>query len=313
MTPPILLIGKNGQLGNELARLLLPLGEVVVLNRQHLDLSRPQEICRVISEIRPTLIVNAAAHTAVDLAEKDEASARAINADAPAVMAEEAQKIGAGLVHYSTDYVFDGTKTSPYVESDPTNPLGVYGRTKLAGEQAVQATGAPHLIFRTAWVYGTRGRNFLLTMLRLATQREELRVVRDQIGAPTWSYEIAAATVKILQQLRRKDGSFDLSKASGLYHLTAAGEASWFEFASAIFEKSALLEKCPVKPEWFTAATSNLPLLVKRVIPITTAEYPTPASRPAYSVLSNAKLLHTFGAELLDWRDQLQSVFVDKS
>ncbi len=201
MNHKILLTGKNGQLGDDLRHVLSRLGDVVATDRQQFDLSRPDEIRKKIRELQPTLIVNAAAYTAVDQAEKDEAAARAINSQAPAIMAEEAKKIGAALVHYSTDYVFDGSKNSPYDEDDPPNPISVYGATKLAGEQAIRDSGVDHLIFRTAWVYSTRGKNFLLTILRLATQREELRIVRDQIGAPTWSREIAGATVKTLEQI----------------------------------------------------------------------------------------------------------------
>ncbi len=218
MKPKILLTGKDGQVGMELQRFLPQLGEVIALGRQELDLSKPDDLRRMIRTVRPNLIVNAAAYTAVDQAEKEEAIARAINADAPAVMAEEAKKIGAGLVHYSTDYVFDGSKNSPYEETDPTNPVNVYGKTKLMGERAIQETGVPHLIFRTGWVYATRGRNFLLTILRLATQgSDELRIVSDQIGAPTWSREIAWATTQILKRIYGRD--------DGLAYLT---EMSWY-------------------------------------------------------------------------------------
>jgi len=202
----ILLVGKNGQVGAELAIALPTLGEVIALDRQQLDLSKPDAIRRTIQAIRPALIVNAAAYTAVDQAEKEEAVAQALNVDAPALMAQEAKKIGAGIVHFSTDYVFDGSKRSPYVENDPSNPVSVYGKTKLAGEQAIQEVGVPHLIFRTAWVYGTRGRNFLLTILRLASQREELRIVHDQFGAPTWCREIARGTASVLGGLLADQG-----------------------------------------------------------------------------------------------------------
>lgn len=196
MKPKILLTGKNGQIGDDLRRILPRLGDVVATDREQLDLSRPADVRKLIRKLHPTLIVNAAAYTAVDQAEKEEALAHTINAEAPAIMAEEAKKIGAALVHYSTDYVFDGAKNSPYDEHDSPNPIGVYGRTKLAGEQSIRGSGVDHLIFRTAWVYSTRGKNFLLTVLHLATEREELRIVDDQIGAPTWSREIASATAK---------------------------------------------------------------------------------------------------------------------
>jgi dTDP-4-dehydrorhamnose reductase len=309
MKPVILLTGTNGQVGRELARLLPRLADVTALDRQRLDLSKPDEIRDAIRAFRPTLIVNAAAYTAVDAAESDEAAARAINAEALAVMAEEAKKIGASVVHYSTDHVFDGSKNTPYAEDDPTNPQNAYGRTKLEGEAAIQASGVPHLIFRTAWVYATQGRNLLLTILRLATQREELRIVCDQIGAPILSREIAKATAEILAQLYRRERSpLAFSEVSGIYHLTASGETSWYEFATAI-----LREAAETRPgtTWFRAATNNLPLITRRVIPISTNEYPTPACRPAYSVLSNARLMRTFDKRLPDWRTQLHSIFVE--
>jgi dTDP-4-dehydrorhamnose reductase len=304
MTPRILLTGKNGQVGHDLERFLPRLGEVVALDRQQLDLSRFDEIRRVIREIQPTFIVNAAAYTAVDLAEKEHSLARAINAEAPAIMAEEARRIGAALVHYSTDYVFDGTKNSPYEEADPTDPINVYGKTKLAGEQAIRDSGAHHLIFRTAWVYSRRGKNFLLTILRLATERAELRIVNDQIGAPTWSREIAHATAKVLERIPDRAGSTSAwTEMSGTYHMTAGGETSWFEFAKAILDEAR--KQVVPSVSWFATATQGKPLLARQVTPITTAEYPTPAKRPAYSVLSNARIAQAFGIELADWRMQL--------
>jgi dTDP-4-dehydrorhamnose reductase len=303
----ILLTGKNGQLGSELCRLLPGLGEVVSFGRAELDLTNPDAIRRAVRDARPRLIVNAAAYTKVDQAEKEESVAFAVNAEAPALLAEEAKKIGAALVHYSTDYVFDGTKNAPYVESDPPNPLSVYGRSKLAGEEAIRASGAPHLILRTAWVYATSGHNFLLTILRLSTQREELRVVCDQFGAPTWSREIAAGTVCILSLLANPSRNSDsLATASGTYHMTAGGKTSWCHFAEAILGESSHAVR---NASWFVAATNGLPQLTRRVTPITSAEYPTPASRPAYSVLSNERLRTTFGFQLPDWRTQLRAVF----
>jgi dTDP-4-dehydrorhamnose reductase len=308
MTPKILLTGKNGQLGNDLRQILPRLGELIATDREQCDLSRPAEIRNLIRELRPTLIVNAAAYTAVDQAEKDEALACAINSEAPAVMAEAAKKIGAALVHYSTDYVFDGAKNSPYAENDLPNPISAYGRTKLAGEQAVRDSGADHLIFRTEWVYSTRGKNFLLTILRLATQREELRIVRDQVGAPTWSREIAGATVKALQQIcNRTDETAAWPERSGTYHMTAAGETTWYEFTQAILQEAAQLSNLAA---WFQAATNGKELLTRRVVPISTAEYPTPARRPAYSLLSNSKLNRVFGIQLSDWREQLHRAFL---
>jgi len=307
MKPSILLIGPNGQVGRELNKILPRVGEVTSLDRQKLDLTRPAEIRDAIRAIRPAIVVNAAAYTNVDKAELEPELAHAINVEAPAVMAEEAEKIGACLVHYSTDYVFDGTKTEPYGESDPANPQNVYGKTKLVGERAIQASGAPHLIFRTAWVYATEGRNFLLTILRLATQREELRIVRDQTGAPTTSSEIARATAKILSELlAHGSDSFPFAKVSGIYHMTAAGKATWFDFAESILEHA---RKAKTGAPWFQAATNNSPLIARRITPISTSEFPTPARRPAYSVLSNELLARTFSVRLPDWRTQLESIF----
>jgi dTDP-4-dehydrorhamnose reductase len=309
MKPAIVLIGTNGQVGRELHRMLPRVGEVTPLDRTRLDLTQPEEIRRAIRTFHPAFIVNAAAYTAVDKAESEESVARAINVEAPAVMAEEANKIGAALIHFSTDYVFDGLKTSPYDEDDPANPLNVYGRTKLEGERAIQASGAAHLILRTAWVYATEGKNFLLTILRLATQREELRIVRDQIGAPTLAGELARAATNILAQISGGDGGpFSLADVGGIYHMTAAGETSWCDFASAILQEAAAI---PAACPWFAAATSGLPLIARRIIPITTNDYPTPARRPAYSVLSNVRLNRTFSLHLPDWRTQLHSVFVN--
>jgi dTDP-4-dehydrorhamnose reductase len=308
MKPKILLTGKNGQVGSDLALVLPRLGEVVALGRQQLNLQNSQEIRRTIREVQPQLIVNAAAYTAVDQAESDQASARAVNALAPAVIAEEAKRIGAGLVHYSTDYVFDGSKNSPYDENDPPHPINFYGQTKLEGERAVQEAALPHLIFRTTWVYATRGRNFLLTILRLATEREELRIVADQVGAPTWSREIAAVTANILTQLCAPRSDLRaLSEVSGMYHMSAGGETNWWAFANAILEEAS---HAPRTLPWLTSAIHGKPLMVQRVIPINTREYPTPARRPAYSVLSNSLLKQTFGVELRDWRAELESAFV---
>jgi dTDP-4-dehydrorhamnose reductase len=306
MKPSILLIGTNGQVGRELHKLLPRIGEVTGLDRQRLDLTRSEEIRRAIRTFHPTVIVNAAAYTAVDKAETEECMARSINAEAPAVMADEAKKSGAILIHYSTDYVFDGTKGSPYDENDATNPLNAYGRTKLEGERAIQASGAAHLIFRTTWVYATEGKNFLLTILRLATQREELKIVRDQIGAPTLNREIAEATTKILAQLFERKGGLASAEVSGLYHMTAGGETTWFDFTNAILEQAATI---PHNTPWFAAATGGLPLIVQRVIPIAAKEFPLPAKRPAYSIFSNAALNRTFSLQMPTWQSQLSSVF----
>jgi dTDP-4-dehydrorhamnose reductase len=305
MSLKILLTGKNGQIGHELSGLLPQLGEVVALDSDELDLLKPEEIRRAIRSVRPNLIVNAAAYTAVDQAETDRVAALAANAEAPAVMAEEAKKIGAALVHFSSDYVYDGSKSLPYEEDDPPNPLSHYGKTKLAGDLAIQNSGVPHLIIRTAWIYGTRGRNFLLTILRLATEHEEIRIVKEQTGAPTWSREIAAATARILKQASGGESPIaSLSNLSGIYHLTAAGATNWSEFAQAILDRAG---QPSINAPWFTAATQGRPIIARRIIPITTTEYPTAARRPAYSVLSNSRWQRTFGFALPDWKAQLQS------
>ncbi len=311
MKPVILLTGKNGQIGAELLRCLPQMGEVVALDREHLDLSKPDDISRAIREIRPQIIVNAAAYTAVDQAETDETMAQAVNGEAPGVMAKEAKKIGAALVHYSTDYVFDGSKKTPYDESDAANPINVYGKTKFAGERAIRRSGVPHLIFRTAWVYATRGRNFLLTILHLATEREELRIVSDQVGAPTCASDVAAATSKILADTcENSNAAFGLPEASGTYHMSAAGQTTWYDFAKTILEKAGT-----TSPDlaWLAAATHGRPLVAQRVIPISTEEFRSPTHRPAYSVLSNSRLIQTFGVALPDWRTQLQRCFVSES
>ena len=310
-TAKILLTGKTGQVGRELARLLDPMGELTALDRQQLDLAKPDEIRRAVRGMRPGLIVNAAAYTAVDRAESEEAIAQAINAVAPGVLAEEAKRLDALLVHYSTDYVFDGTKRDPYEEDDPTNPLSVYGRTKLAGERAIQQAGPAYLIFRTAWVYAREGRNFLLTILRLAAEKEELRIVRDQTGAPTASHEIAGATVKVLEKIRgQANGVPEWPDIKGIYHMTAGGETNWYEFAKLILE----MARGQSRPEaWLAAATRNRPIMARRIVPITTDEYPTPARRPPYSVLSNTRLKRQFAVKLPDWETQLRAVFSDRS
>ncbi|AQQ41690.1 MULTISPECIES: dTDP-4-dehydrorhamnose reductase [Burkholderia] len=284
----ILVTGVNGQVGFELARTLQGLGTVVALDRGALDLSNPDRIRSVVREIRPTLIVNPAAYTAVDKAEQERDLAMAINGVAPGVLAEEAGKLGAPLIHYSTDYVFDGTKNGEYVETDPTCPQNVYGESKLAGEAAIAASGAAHLIFRTSWVYGARGRNFLLTMLRLGRDRDELKVVSDQIGAPTWSNTIATLTAHAVAQSRgAADPAEWWAKRAGVYHLNAAGSTSWHGFASAIFE---------------LVGQPNTP----RVLPIPASDYPTPAKRPTNSRMSNDKLYEVFGVAAPDWREALR-------
>jgi len=277
--PTILLTGANGQLGYEIARLLPAHGEVTALARSQLDLTDVDAIRATVAAIRPQLIVNAAAYTAVDQAEREEALAEAINARAPAVLAEEAKRLGALLLHFSTDYVFDGVATKPYDEQAPTRPLNAYGRSKLHGEQAIAATGAIAITLRTSWVYSRRGHNFLLTMQRLGQERDELRVVADQFGVPNWSRQLAEATAALVAK-----GPRALAARAGLYHLSGHGQASWFEFAQAIF-----------------AATAR-----PRLVPISSAEYPTAALRPAFAVLASARFERAFGIVLPHWRDTLQ-------
>ncbi len=309
MNLPILLTGKNGQVGRELEALLSQFGEVSALGHDELDLTRPRQIRDVIRSLRPRLIVNAAAYTAVDRAESDETTARAVNAEAPAIFAEEAKSIGAAIVHFSTDYVFDGSKGRPYTEEDTPNPKTVYGRTKLAGEQAIRDWAVPHLIFRTAWVYAREGHNFVLTILRLATEREELRIVIDQIGAPTWSSEIAAGTTNVLSKILGGNGELDsFSDMSGTYHMTAGGETSWFGFAQAILEEASSSQH---NTNWLREVTSGKSLLVRKLVPIKTDAYTLLAHRPAYSVLSNELLARKFNIRLPFWREQLHALFVE--
>lgn len=282
----ILLTGKNGQLGSELQPLLASLGEVFAVGRETLDLAKPDAISSLMAEIKPHIVVNAAAYTAVDKAETETDLATAINGIAPGILAAESQRINAKLIHVSTDYVFDGTQSHPYVETDPTNPLGHYGASKLAGEQAILATHANYAIIRTAWVYGTGGTgNFVKTMLRLGREREELKVVMDQVGTPTWTRDLATAIVQLIPQLN--------SQTSGIYHYTNSGVTSWYDFAIAIFEEAKLL---------------GVPLKIQQVIPITTAEYPTPARRPAYSVLNGKKLATLLGNHPPQWRSGLRTM-----
>jgi dTDP-4-dehydrorhamnose reductase len=284
----ILLFGKVGQVGWELRRTLAPLGTLACVDFPEVDFTRPDSIRHWIGEVAPDIIVNAAAYTAVDKSESESALADRINSEAPGIMAEEARRRGALLVHYSTDYVFDGAKTEPYVEEDPPGPLGAYGRSKLAGDIAIQQVGGRHLIFRLCWVYGARGSNFMLTMMRLARERETLRVVRDQIGCPTPSRLIAEATALAIQQACSPGPA---SGADGVYHLCCAGQTSWHGFASAIIDQMpAAGRKC------------------RAVEAIAAAEYPTAARRPAYSVLSCAKLRRTFGLALPSWADALRLV-----
>ena len=290
----VLVTGAGGQVGAETARLFAGRGEILASDRTTLDLADSAQVAARIRETRPAVIVNAAAYTAVDRAESEPGIARAVNAVAPGVIAAEAKAIGALLVHFSTDYVFDGTKREPYVEDDATNPLGVYGRTKLEGEHAVTESGCAHVILRTAWVYGPTGKNFMLTMLRLAEKGGLIRVVNDQHGAPTASTQIARALLALLggpSGVLDADSIARVKASPGIYHATASGETTWHGFATAIFEER--------------ARRSSGVFVAPQVTPIATREYPTPAARPAYSVLSNAKLQRIFGVRLGDWREGL--------
>jgi dTDP-4-dehydrorhamnose reductase len=282
----ILLTGINGQVGHALLPLLSDY-DVVGLDRHALDLSDIDAIRQVIRDIKPDLIINPAAYTAVDKAESEADLAYAINATAPQVIAEEASALGCAVIHFSTDYVYDGCKQAPYVEADDVNPQSVYGKSKLAGEKAIQAVGVPHLILRTSWVYGDYGKNFLNTILRLASEREQLSIVVDQNGAPTSSMNIASAIVQLLT-------CWDCNQ-SGVYHLTNSGNTSWHGFASEIVRQYAEMHQRPI-------------LKVREIKPITTAEYPTPASRPANSCLDNTQLQQHFGITLPPWEVGLQQV-----
>jgi len=285
----ILLTGKNGQVGWELQRALAPLGEVTALGSAEMNLADPQAIRQTLAKIQPDVIVNPAAYTAVDKAESEPELAMAVNGIAPGILAEEARRLNAVLIHFSTDYVLDGTQAAPYTENDTPNPQSVYGKTKLAGEQVIRASGAKHLILRTSWVYGVHGGNFMKTMLRLGRERDALRVVADQFGAPTWARDLATATATLLPKWQT--AQFDPA-LSGIYHLTAAGRTSWHEYALEIFRLAG---------QWDAALAQRSP----SVLPISTAEFPTPAKRPANSVLSNEKIRQVFGVQLPDWQNSL--------
>ncbi len=282
--PTILLLGATGQIGWELARTLSPLGNLLTPPREAVDLLDHDGLREYVVRKAPDVVVNAAAYTDVDGAESDRDTAEAINAEAPRVLASAADKIEAPLIHYSTDYVFDGRKAEPYEESDPTNPLGVYGETKRRGEIAVQDETERAIILRTSWVYGLRRSNFLLTMLRLAKTRDEIEVVDDQIGAPTWSRDVAEATSQILTKWAVADFQPDIS---GIYHLTASGSTSWSSFASEIFD-------CP-----------EIGVTSTRVTPVSSERFQSPAPRPVYSVLSTDKLQDIFGLGVPKWDSSL--------
>ena len=285
-SPKILLIGKTGQVGWELHRSLAPMARVSAVDYPEIDLTDATAARQLVLDNKPNVVVNAAAYTAVDKAESDTQTTQLINGVAPGVLAEAAKQVGALMIHYSTDYVFDGTKHTPYVESDPPNPLGAYGRTKLEGDEAVRAAGGDHLIFRLCWVYAARGQNFLLTIRRLARERDTLRVVNDQFGCPTWSRLIAEATVLALRQALM---ATEPETLNGVYHLAASSHTSWHGFAESI------VNAMPAEG-----------LKCTRVEAITTPEYPTPARRPAWSVLSCAKLERVFGLRLPGWEEMLR-------
>ena len=284
----ILLTGVTGQVGQELQKTLTGLGEVVGFDREKFDLSKPEQIKQQIAEIKPNIVVNAAAYTAVDKAETEKELAIAINGDAPKAIAVAAQKVNATVVHISTDYVFNGKNYTPYVETDSTEPLGVYGNSKLLGEIGVKKNCDRHIILRTAWVYGSKGHgNFVKTMLRLGETKEELKVVADQIGSPTWSYDIAEAIANLLNKSQTD------STINGTYNFSNSGVASWYDLAVAVFDEARQL---------------GFPLKIKQVLPIATADYPTPAQRPAYSVLSKGKYTEATGIYPSHWRESLRKM-----
>ena len=289
--PRILILGARGQVGVELQRSFAGYGSITAADIDTVDLTDPEQTRALVRRVRPDVILNTAAYTAVDRAEAEPALAMAVNADAPRVLAEEALRLNALFVHYSTDYVFDGSKTEPWVESDEPNPLSVYGVTKLAGEKAVAEIGGRYLIFRTSWVYGPHGKNYLLTMLRLGGERDQLSIVNDQFGAPTTSIELADATRAVTEGvLAGKYGAAE--KWAGLYHMTCAGSTTWFVFSQSIFARAA---------EQLGAKTPELGA-------IETKDYPTPAKRPRNSVLSNEKLNKRLGVRLADWQRALDAV-----
>lgn len=295
----IFVTGESGQVGEALRRTLTPFGEIVAPTLDELDLTNADGLRRMLREVRPRWVVNAAAHTAVDKAESEPQLAFALNATAPEVLAEEAKKMGAAVVHYSTDYIFDGSKTTPWIEDDAPGPLNVYGKSKLAGELAVSGSGAAYFTFRTSWVYGATGNNFVKTMLRLARERETLKIVADQHGAPTWSWELARMTADVMGQIERlaEHQNCSLSEAalplSGVYHATGAGTTTWYGFAA-----EAIGELQKREPATKLAV----------VEPISTSEYPTPAKRPMNSLLDCGKLERTFGWQMPEWSESVRTV-----
>lgn len=289
--PVILITGENGQVGWELQRSVNHLGKVVAVGRDTLDLSNPDNIRALIREVKPDIILNAAAYTEVDKAEVEKDLAHQINGVAPGILAEEAKSVNALLVHYSTDYIFDGEKDSPYTESDAPNPINFYGETKLAGEKAIQAVDCDYLIMRTSWVYASRGNNFLLSILRLASERDELSIVADQIGSPTPAKLVADITADLIAQstVERKQGIFQ----SGIYHLTSTGDTSWYSFANKVIDVA-------------KAVLTGRDLVVKSILPIKSTAYPTPAKRPLNSCLSTEKISSRYDIDLPDWEQQVE-------
>ena len=292
----ILLTGKNGQVGSELNKILSQFGEIIATGRNEMNLDDSSQIRSVVQQVKPKLIINAGAYTAVDKAESDQELAKAVNGIAPKILAEEAKNSDALLIHYSTDYSYNGEMSHrPYLESDSPSPNSVYGKTKLQGDQAIEKSGVSHLIFRTGWVYSKTGGSFLRTILKLAKEKNELRVVNDQTGTPTWCRSIAEATCKSIKNiLEKREGSLSKTAASisGVYHMTCQGETNWHRFAQTILELS-----CP----------DNMP----KLLAISTKEYPTPAIRPTYSVLSNTKLQKYFGIQLPHWEHALKQCLSD--
>ncbi len=289
--PRILLTGCNGQVGWDLQRTLAPVGDVAAVDLPEIDFCDVAALRALVGQIKPDIIVNPAAYTAVDRAESEPELAQAVNGEAPGVLAREAARLGIPMVHYSTDYVFDGENAEPYDEEDETDPRSAYGRSKLAGEQAVQRSGANHVILRLAWVFAMRGGNFVLTMMRLAKERSELRVVNDQRGAPSWSRTIAEASALVVWRLLHEGRSVP----SGIYHLPSRGTTTWFDFAKAIFEigRGVLFDDVP------------------NVLPISSSEFPTPAPRPANSVLSGEKIARQLKISLPGWEEQLAFAMKD--
>lgn len=305
MMPTILVTGRDGQLGFELRRALATLGKVHAIDRDNIDFCDLNAVRQHMRSLRPDIVVNAGAYTDVNRSESDREVANTINGAVPGVLAEELKSYGGKLIiHYSTDYVFNGTSTRPYTEEDPTAPINAYGESKLAGELAVQRAGAPHIILRTEWLYATRGGNFLLTILRLARAGKPLRIIADQVGAPTWARMLAEATAHIVAFVMHTPAA-QVTASSGIYHLTAAGQTSWHGFTEAILKESAhRLEQAGKPSEWCVNA-------LRQLTPISASEYPTPARRPAYSVLSNDKIQRAFGVGMPDWRDQLHLALED--